>query len=239
MRVGDRLQSLADVHLPLDGPLVVRLAADRSRLDRNYRSGSGVHAFVYPCEASSADLFDQVVMRRPEKHLARIRAALDTAARWLGRVTFRIEFVELTAHCLSHFLRRLHDEVVESGVVWPNQEEFRQSAREPLDYRAVSLSSGEPQPGTDGLRDVGCRAEGVLDLSEVIGLEAVTLSLLGGIERRDLPAGDDAVGSVNERRFEEKVWQPTNVIPAAGEEGRLAVAIPREGRGLDVDVRQK
>ena len=122
-----------------------------------------------------------------------------------GHVTVRVEFVELASHVLPHLLGRLHDEFFESAVIGSDQKELRQSAREPLDRRAVPLSPGEPQSGTDGLGDVGCGAECVADFREVVGLEAVTLGLLGGLERRDLPAGDDAVESVNQRRFEEEV----------------------------------
>src|SRR5262249_30861976 len=131
----------------------------------------------------------------------------------------RVDLVELAPDVQAHLFGRADDKLLETGLIRPDEQKLRQSAGESLDRCTVTLPAGEAQAGTNGLGYVGGGSEGVADLREVIGLQTVSLGLLSGLERRDLPAGDDAVEAIYERRFKKDFRKFADIVLAPREVG--------------------
>ena len=77
------------------------------------------------------------------------------------------------------------------------------------------------------------------DFSEVIRFQSQADGLLLSFERRDFPAGNDAVETVNQRRLQKSLRQPANEVGVRRHEQGLAAMVTAIRMLPQIDVRQQ
>ncbi len=147
--------------------------------------------------------------------------------------------MELSSHQAPKLLRGPNHEVLKTRVIGIDQQQLGQSAGQTLDGRAVALGARQPQLGPHALGQVGRRSQGMADFGKVVRFQPQADGLLFRFEGRDLPAGNDAVKTVDQGRLQKGVRQPANEVGAGRCKHRFAAVITPLRLLLQLDVRHE